>query len=291
MIGDVLADYLTEHGNKVAAGTTQAMCVKALVPYWGELPVVAVTKETCAAYQRFRDESLTTRRGRGIRPGTVRRELGTLEAAINHDVRMGRMTRTVAVFCPAQEKAKDRWLTRDEAASLLRAARGVGQASGYLPLFILMGLYTAARKEAILTLRWAQVDLKRWQIDFNPPGREQTSKGRSVIPVPVPLRHFLYHARRRGTAFGTVIQRDGKPLGDIKRGFSSACRAAGLTDVTPHTLRHTAISWMVQNGVPFPKVARFAGHNSSRVTEQVYAHHAPDYLDDAAKGLQRKKTR
>lgn len=98
----MLADYLTEHGNKVAAGTTQAMCVKALVPYWGELPVVAVTKETCAAYQRFRDESLTTRRGRGIRPGTVRRELGTLEAAINHDVRMGRMTRTVAVFCPAQ---------------------------------------------------------------------------------------------------------------------------------------------------------------------------------------------
>ena len=54
-----------------------------------------------------------------------------------------------------------------------------------------------------------------------------------------------------------------------------------VTDVTPHVLRHTAASWMVQRGVSFAKVARYLGHSDSRTTEQIYAHHAPDYLEDA----------
>jgi hypothetical protein len=37
----------------------------------------------------------------------------------------------------------------------------------HLPLFILVGLYGGARKEAILSLRWLQVDLDAGRIDFN----------------------------------------------------------------------------------------------------------------------------
>jgi len=43
----------------------------------------------------------------------------------------------------------------------------------------------------------------------------------------------------RGTDLGFVINDNGARLGDIKRGFASACRDAGLQDVSPHTLRHT----------------------------------------------------
>ena len=96
------------------------------------------------------------------------------------------------------------------------------------------------------------------------------------------------------------------PVKDVKKGFHAiACQAGfvthwikskktgptkdGLkvswihpvTDVTPHVLRHTAASWMVQRGVSFAKVARYLGHSDSRTTEQIYAHHAPDYLEDA----------
>jgi integrase len=36
----------------------------------------------------------------------------------------------------------------------------------YLPLFIVIGLYTGARKEAILSLRWSQIDLETSRINF-----------------------------------------------------------------------------------------------------------------------------
>src|SRR5215211_4895311 len=59
---------------------------------------------------------------------------------------------------PSSE-ARDRWLTRKEAAALLRAARQEPKVRLHLPLFILMALYTGQRKDALLSLRWVQVDL------------------------------------------------------------------------------------------------------------------------------------
>jgi integrase len=43
---------------------------------------------------------------------------------------------------------------------------------------------------------------------------------------------------------------------------------------------------MAQAGVPFPVIARYLGHTNSRTTEQIYAHHNPDYLDTAVKSFE-----
>lgn len=59
---------------------------------------------------------------------------------------------------------------------------------------------------------------------------------------------------------------------------------AHLEGVTPHTLRHTAATWMVAGGVPLGEVARYLG-DSERTTERVYAKHSPDYLRGAARVL------
>ena len=50
-------------------------------------------------------------------------------------------------------------LTEREAAALLRTALREPRVRLHLPLFILIGLYTGSRKEAILTLRWLEA---RW---------------------------------------------------------------------------------------------------------------------------------
>lgn len=58
--------------------------------------------------------------------------------------------------------------------------------------------------------------------------------------------------------------------------FAVAVRAAGLgDDVTPHTLCHTAVTWLVLAGIPLWEVAQWVGM-SVEMIERVYGHHAPD---------------
>lgn len=143
LITDILIDYLEGRGPKVRSQDRIAYAVEPLARFWAGRTLADISDKTTGAYGRWRAKS----------PSTVRRELGVLRAAINDGHKRGLLTRTVAVELPAEAPAKDRWLTRQEAARLLRAARALPKARDYLPLFILIGLYTGRRKEAILSLR------------------------------------------------------------------------------------------------------------------------------------------
>lgn len=296
-ISGVLADYIDEKASAVKDTERLLNSCAALLPFWEGKLVDEITETTCRAYCA----------SRGVSDGTLIRELGTLKSALEHDFKEKRLSVQVYVWKPRKPDPKDRWLTRSEAIKLLNTARKKPRSRHYLPLFILIGLYTGARKEAILSLRWAQVDLDRKRIDFNPPGRERTNKGRPIIPIPRRLMTPLKLARKRGTDTGFVVHDtrrvlddNGKPTGkftqaplkDIKKAFRDTAAEAGFltgrtakgtpqTDVTPHVLRHTCITWMVQRRVPYPEIADYVGHEDSRITERVYGHHSPDYMKSA----------
>lgn len=274
LVTDALADYAEEQGTQTASPWRIAAALKPLVQFFKGVTLAQVTPEVCRAYGRARGRSA----------GTVRRELGVLRAAINHSHREGRITRVVSVLLPERPPSRDRWLTRSEAAALLRAALQEPRVRSYLPLFILIGLYTGSRKSAILSLRWAQVDLAGGRIDFNSPGARRTNKRRSRIPIPVKLLGHLQRARRRGVDLGFVINDSGLRLADVKRGFASACLRAGLTHVTPHVLRHTCATWLMQWGAPMWEAAGFLGM-SRETLERVYGHHHPEYLKSAAEAF------
>jgi integrase len=57
-------------------------------------------------------------------------------------------------------------------------------------------------------------------------------------------------------------------------------------DVTPHTLRHTAITWMLQAGVPIWEVSAFAGM-TVKMIEDTYGHATVANKRRAAKALER----
>ena len=70
-----------------------------------------------------------------------------------------------------------------------------------------------------------------------------------------------------------------------RRGWDRARELAGLgDDVTPHTLKHTCITWLLQNRVPIWEVAGFVG-TSEAVIRKVYGHHSPDHLNAARTGF------
>lgn len=67
-----------------------------------------------------------------------------------------------------------------------------------------------------------------------------------------------------------------------KRVFDAACGRAGLTGITPHDLRHTAVSLAIAAGADVKVVQRIAGHKSAAMTFDVYGHLLDDRLDDVA---------
>jgi integrase len=223
---------------------------------------------------------------------SVRRELEQLQACLRFAYNEGLIASAPPIWKPGKAPPRSRWLTPEEAARLLRTARNMKYSHDYLPLFILIALYTGARKDAVLSLRWPQVDFKRELIDFRP-GQVSHNKGRSVVPIPRRLLRELKTAKKHGTQTGYVVHikrtivSNGvetvthERLGDIKKGFREACVKAGLEKVTPHTLRHTAASWMVQKGVPLFEVARYLGHSSTLMVERTYGHLAPEHLKRA----------
>lgn len=76
-----------------------------------------------------------------------------------------------------------------------------------------------------------------------------------------------------------------KPVASVKKGFKSAVGLARLTGrVTPHTLRHTAATWLMQRGVPVWEAAGFLGM-SAEVLLSSYGHHHPEFLHGAANAI------
>jgi integrase len=67
--------------------------------------------------------------------------------------------------------------------------------------------------------------------------------------------------------------------------FDPAVRAAGLEDVTPHDLRHTAASLAVSAGANVKAVQRLLGHASAAMTLDVYSGLFDDDLDAVADRL------
>src|SRR3982074_1459616 len=98
---------------------------------------------------------------------------------------------------------------------------------------------------------------------------------------------------RLGMAKSHFVEWNGKPISSVKTGFGSAVRLAGLGgaagNVTPHTLRHTAATWLMQRAAPMWEAAGFLGM-SEKTLRDTYGHHHPDHLRGAADAIGSRPT-
>src|SRR5207342_1872183 len=69
------------------------------------------------------------------------------------------------------------------------------------------------------------------------------------------------------------------------RVFKPAALAAGLGDLHPHSLRHTAASLAIQAGADVLAVQHMLGHSSASTTLRVYAHLWDRSLDEVAERM------
>jgi integrase len=157
--------------------------------------------------------------------------------------------------------------------------------------FILIGLYTGTRAGAIAAASpfpepgRSFVDLDRGIFYRKPIGKRATKKRQTPAPIPPRLLAHMRRWKARKQMATCFVEFNGKPVASVKKGFRRAVWLAGLAGkVTPHTLRHTAATWLMQRGVPIWEAAGFLGM-SPEVLQDTYGHHHPDFLQGAAAAI------
>ena len=148
---------------------------------------------------------------------------------------------------------------------------------------ILLQLYTGSRPGVILALRWDQIDLAAGVLHRLLRGATQDDKKRAP-PVRLGRRihaHLRRWKRLDGPSIKHVCHYNGQPTRDPHDTWRKAVKAAGLTGITRHTLRHTRATWMMQRGVPIWEAAGFLGM-TIKTLEAIYGHHSPDHQGRAA---------
>jgi integrase len=280
-ISKILEGYLIDRKSRVASFATLTYAAAALNRHLADLIPDHLTRERIRAYVKARHREgyhvgpAAARRKKPVSNGTVIREIVTLRAAFKWAVGEKWIATTPTVEAPSAPKARERWLSRDEADKLLAGCHAL-----HIKTFVALALHTAGRKAALLELTWDRVDLTRGRIDL---GDGAGNKRRALVPINAKLLPVLQDAWEAHTT-DWVVEFGGEQVTDVRTGFAAAVRRAGLMDVTPHALRHTAAAWMVQAGVPQAEVARFLG-NSEAMIEKVYGHHSPEFLKRGADAL------
>jgi integrase len=205
--------------------------------------------------------------------------LETLRAAINYWHReCGPLPSVPVVILPDAPELRDKWLTRQEADRLLRAA----ERTEHLKRFILLGLHTGSRRNAILSLTWDRIDFAAGVMMRRGYGE---SESRTKKTPPVRLGKEILRLLREWRALDGdhgkyVIHWNGQRIKSIRHAWKRVVEEAGIK-ATPHTLRHTRATWVMQHGDVPPWEA--AGHlGMSLKTLQKYAKHSPDFQKRAA---------
>ena len=212
-------------------------------------------------------------------PGTINRELGVLQSALRYAFKHG-----MTDFLPIIQKLpspppRSKFLTHQEVELLLKHSVEFPE----VDLFIRIAMMTGQRKEAILSLKWEQVDFNTGLVDFNDPSMPFASrrKGRGTVPMSEALRSLLEGLEQDSP---WVIHRGGKRVYDFRSDWAKLMKSTGL-DITPHILRHTVATHLAQKNVPMTQIARILGHRNSQITERVYAKFSPEFCKQAVEHL------
>lgn len=311
-IADVLTIYLTDVAPGQAREAEVKQRVLKLAEWWGERTLADVNGRACRDYVAWRTAQpikaakpeTTGRPARLVTPAAARRELEDLRAAINHHRREGLCAEVVEVVLPEKSPPRERWLTRSEAARLLWAAwsyreiqKGVEttrHSRRHVARFILVGLYTGTRSAAICAAgfepeEWrGWVDLERGVFYRRGGGMRQTKKRQPPVRLPIRLLAHMRRWRNGNPPPSAIVEFDGEQVSSIRKAFARCVESAGLgRDVTPHILRHTCATWLMQNRADLWEAASYLGMTVQQL-EATYGHHHPDFQASAAEAATSK---
>jgi integrase len=244
----------------------------------------------------------------GLDPSSVHHLHRVLSAALRQAVKWG----VLSVAPTARATPPPR---RDEpkeipSAAIVQQLIATAEANDQSILAVLVGLaaVTGLRRCELAGLRWDDIDFDREMLEVRRAVKNGVDGGWVVGPTkthqtrPISLDEFtlsILRAHRvsaqRGAAdAGVELGQDAyvfslgpsgrKPItpDGLSHRFEALSKAAGVSNVTLHTLRHFSASMLLASGRDVHTIAGLLGHADASTTLRVYAHMVEDRDRDAA---------
>jgi len=173
----------------------------------------------------------------------------------------------VRIYLPKLPQGRTRYLSPSELKAALEAA------PEWMRLPLALAAFTGMRRGELLAMRWADVDLPNRRAYL----RETKNGTLRVVPLSEMASRPLSGLPQSAPADLVLTGVDAKKLSIYTRRLF---RRLGIKDASFHSLRHTAASWLVMQGVDLYAVGQLLGHRSPRMTQR-YAHLSPSYVAGA----------
>ena len=232
------------------------------------------------------DDYAVALQDRGLSPATVRRRLAAVRAFLKYRAREGgRADAGRSVALPRLGRRLPEPLTPEEAEAIVTAPDASPR--GLRDRAMLELMYGAGlRVSEVVSLRVSDIDLEEGLVRCMGKGARQR-----VVPT----------GRRAIEAIRIYMQRGRPYLGRMQRGdilflnhrgqgitrqavfqlVRDHARSAGIEKiVTPHTLRHSFATHLIENGCDLRSVQEMLGHASIETT-QVYTHVSVEHVREA----------
>lgn len=267
--------------------------------FMGDRASMELTFVTTADIATFRDKC-----GARLSPASTNKKLKILRAVFQQAWREGMIEENPAAKVQTLKAARDGFERR---AFQLDELRGIlSFANVEWTGMILFGLYTGQRLGDIARLRWEHLDLSRQTLSFT----TQKTGRRQIIPLAKPLLQWITAQHSDGASgflfpeAGNLATRSIK-VGGLSNQFNALMAEAGLvekrmhrkkeggtgrssrremSELSFHSLRHTATSLMKNAGISPAIVQEFVGHESKAVSQN-YTHIETEALRKAADAL------
>lgn len=249
-----------------------------LVPFLAAKPMSGIESFDIERYKK-------DRRSAGAAKATVNRELATLSHLLNQAVEWKWIkSKSAKIVRFKEDNQRIVYLTDEQCAALIEAA--ASDHNENIHAFVMVGLHTGMRHAEILAVRREDVDVGKrviWVPQAKAGSREQPITrelaeylGKRMDMLP-PGCEWMFPSP--GSASGHVHT--------IRKAFRRSAERAGLDpdQITPHTLRHTAVTHLVQAGVDLPTVQRISGHKTLSMVAR-YAHQSGAHIEAAMDRLE-----
>jgi integrase/recombinase XerC len=220
---------------------------------------------------------------------TIARKLATLRSFYKFLVKRNQLTSNpvIAVRTPKQDKKLPRFLDYEEVKKLLDTP-SLDNWLGARDRAIMETLYsTGIRVSELVALNMDDIDFLGEVVHIRGKGKKERIApiGSSALQV---IQHYMEYRNKRAqnnVNFDSkvlFVNKHGKRLStrSVRRKMDKYLKMAGLDPaISPHTLRHSFATHMLNNGADLRSVQELLGHQSLSTT-QVYTHLTTTKLKD-----------